>query len=63
MANYDEVLNLVMLLTLEEKLQLLVDLATLIRQQILDQPEYRIREIKGIGKEAEEGIDVEKSWE
>jgi hypothetical protein len=56
MANYDEVLNLVMLLTLEEKLQLLVDLATLIRQQILDQPEYRIRE----GKEAEEGIDVEK---
>ena len=57
---YNEVLKQVQKLTLEEQLQLLEDLVGLIRQGIRIQRKHSITELRGLGKEIWEGIDVEK---
>ncbi len=66
---YHEVLYQAQQLTPDEKLQLIGELAAIIRQHIT-QPRHSIMELKGLGKEAWEGVDVEKyieeernSWE
>ncbi len=57
---YREILNKAQHLTPDEQLQLLEDLAALIRQQGKTRPKHSILELKGLGKEIWKGIDVEK---
>jgi hypothetical protein len=70
MANYDEVLSQVRLLTLHEQAQLLEELATIIHYRVKAWPEHSFLELEGLGKEVWEGVDVDKyigeerrSWE
>ena len=70
MANYDEVLSQVRLLTLHEQAQLLEELAILVHHRIKAWPKHSVMEFKGMGKELWQGIDVDKyieeernSWE
>jgi len=70
MSTYQEILVQVHHLTLDEQLQLLEDLAQLIRSQVMSHPKHSIMELQGLGKELWEGVDVEKyiddernSWE
>jgi hypothetical protein len=70
MANYDEVLSQVRLLTPHEQAQLLEELATLVNHRVKAWPKHSVMEFKGMGKELRQGIDVEKyideernSWE
>jgi hypothetical protein len=67
---YREILNQAQHLTPDEQLQLLEDLAALIRQRGKTRPKHSITELKGLGKEIWTGVDVEKyideernSWE
>jgi dihydroneopterin aldolase len=58
---YREVLNQAQHLTTEEQLQLLEELAALIRRQgVTRSKKHSIMELKGLGKEIWEGVDVEK---
>jgi dihydroneopterin aldolase len=58
---YREVLNQAQRLTTEEQLQLLEELAALIRRQgVMRSKKHSIMELKGLGKEIWEGVDVEK---
>lgn len=70
MANYDEVLSQVRLLTLREQAQLLEELAILVHHRVKAWPKHSVTEFKGLGKEVWQKIDVEKyieeernSWE
>ena len=70
MANYDEVLSQVRLLTLHEQAQLLEELAILVHHRVKAWPKRSVMEFKGMGKELWQGIDVDKyieeerkSWE
>ncbi len=58
--DYDEILEQVQLLTLDDQLRLLEDIASMLRQQFTTQPKHSIMELEGLGKEIWEGIDVEK---
>ena len=67
---YQEVLFQAQQLTPDEQLQLLVDLATFIRQRTILEPLHNVLEFEGVGEEVWKGIDVEKyieeernSWE
>ena len=67
---YQQVLNLVKQLTIEEQLMLLEKLARMRRYQITAEPEHNIMEFKGVGKDVWAGVDVEAyinqerdSWE
>lgn len=57
---YEEALNQVQRLTPDEQLQLLQDLAAIVRRQVIPRPKHRITEFKGLGKELWQSIDVEK---
>jgi len=58
--DYDEILEQVQLLTLDDQLRLLEDIASMLRQQFTTQPKHSIMEFKGLGKEVWQGVDVEK---
>ncbi len=58
--DYDEILEQVQLLTLDDQLRLLEDIASMLRQQFTIQPKHSIMEFKGLGKEVWQGVDVEK---
>jgi hypothetical protein len=45
---------------LDEQLQLLKDLAELIRSQVISHDRHSIIELEGLGKEVWSGVDVEK---
>ncbi len=57
---YDEILEQVQRLTPDEQFQLLADLAIMLRHQVTAEPLHSIMELKGLGKEVWQGIDVEK---
>jgi hypothetical protein len=57
---YREVLYQVQRLTDDEKLQLLADLAIMLRSQVRAEPKHSILEFEGFAKEIWDGIDVEK---
>ncbi len=57
---YDGILQQIQLLTPDEQLQLLGDIAAMLRQQVTAEPMHSIMELKGLGKEIWQGIDVEK---
>jgi hypothetical protein len=60
MANYDEVLSQVRLLTLHEQAQLLEELAIFVHQGVKAWPKRSVLEFQGIGKEAWKDVDVDK---
>jgi hypothetical protein len=59
---YQQVLHQVLKLSPEEQLQLIADLIENIRQtcRIEAKPRYSIMELKGLGKEVWQGIDVDQ---
>lgn len=57
---HQKVLQMVRELSVEEQLQLLEDLVEFIRQGIQTQRKHSITELRGLGKEIWEGVDVEK---
>ena len=56
----DEVLNQVQRLTLDEQLQLLSDVAAMLRRQVESRPKHNIMEFEGMAEELWKGVDVEK---
>ena len=67
---YEDVLNRVRLLSLEEQLLLLEELARIIRQRVTQRPKHNVMEFRGIAKDFWQGVEVEKyideernSWE
>jgi hypothetical protein len=60
-STYEDALNYVRRLSHEEQLQLLEDLAGLIRQQAAkEEPEHSLLELEELGAELWEGIDPQK---
>ena len=57
---YDEILGLIQLLTPDEQLQLLADIAAMLRQRVTVEPKHSIMELEGLGKEIWQDVDVEK---
>ena len=57
---YREALSRVLLLTPDEQLQLLADVAVMLRQQVTAEPQHSIMELEGLGKEIWQDVDVEK---
>jgi len=59
---YEEVLNQARLLSPEEQLQLMEELAAIVRQHVKDthRPKHNVMEFYGIAKKFWEGVDVEK---
>jgi hypothetical protein len=57
---YNEILERIQLLKPDEQLQLLADIATMLREQVTAEPQHSIMELKGLGKELWQGIDVKK---
>ena len=67
---YEEVLNQVRLLELNDQVRLLEELATIVRYRVTAWPKHSILEFEGLGKDVWQGIDVQKyieeernSWE
>jgi hypothetical protein len=60
MLSYEEIRIQLHHLTLDEQLQLLEDLAKLIRSQVISHDRHSIIELEGLGKEIWSGVDVEK---
>lgn len=57
---YRIVLNQVRQLSTDEQFQMLEDLAVMVRQGIMRKPQHSILELKGLGKEVWEVIDVDE---
>lgn len=59
---YEDVLNQVRLFSPEEQLQLLEDIAAMLRQRVKNnqRPRHSVMELEGMAKELWKGIDVEK---
>lgn len=60
MSAYQEVRRQVENLTPEEQLRLLEELAAIVRHRVSTKPKRSIRELKGLGKEIWQGIDVQQ---
>ncbi len=68
--DYKEVLRQVQLLSFDDQLRLLEELASIIRRRLTSHPKHSFLELEGLGKKVWEGVDVEKyideernSWE
>ena len=57
---YQAVLNQAQRLSPEEQFKLLEDLVVMLRQRATSKPQHSILELKGLGKEVWEGVDVEE---
>ena len=57
---YREALERARQLTPDEQLELLEELAAIVRKRVTAKPKHSIMELKGLGKEIWERIDVEK---
>lgn len=57
---YQEVLHQAQQLTPDEQLQLLSDLAAIIRQQTILEPRHNILEFEGVGEEVWKDINVQE---
>ncbi|GHO53367.1 hypothetical protein [Ktedonobacter robiniae] len=57
---YHQILQQVQQLSPDEQLQLLADLANMVRHhQVTAKPQHSILELEGLGKEIWQGVDVE----
>lgn len=59
MTTYREIIQQVQQLTPEEQLRLLEEVAGLVRQQTISQPNHNILELEGLGKELWQVIDAQ----
>ena len=57
---YREALSRAVLLTPEEQLQLLAEVATVLRHNVMTRPKHNIMEFSGFAKELWKDVDVEK---
>lgn len=59
---YEDVLNQARQLSAEEQLQLLEEIAAMIRQRVKNtqRPKHNVMEFEGMAKKLWEGVDVEK---
>jgi hypothetical protein len=57
---YNKVLDQVLELDLHSQLQLLEELATLVRRRITKETKHSILELQGLGKEIWQGIDAQE---
>ena len=60
MTPYQEVRQQVEKLSPEEQLQLLEELAAVVRHRILTKPKRNIMELEGLGKEVWRGLDAQE---
>ncbi len=67
---YEEVLSQVRLLSFDDQLRLLEELASIIRRRYTSRPEHSFLELEGLGEEIWQSVDVGKyiyeernSWE
>jgi hypothetical protein len=60
MATYQEVRRQVENLTPDEQLQLLEDLAAMLRNRMIAKPKRSIMELEGLGKEIWQGLDAQE---
>ena len=62
MSTYEEVLDQARRFSLNEQLQLIQDLAAIVRQQITikEEPLHSFLELEGLGKEVWEGVDAQE---
>ena len=56
---YDAVLDRVQHLAVEDQLRLLADLETLVRRRAVPRPRRSILELRGLGKEIWQGVDIQ----
>ena len=59
-STYEEALDKAKQLTPDEQLQLLEELVAIVRQRVGSRPKHSITELRGLGKEIWQKIDVEK---
>ncbi len=57
---YREALSRVLLLTPDEQLQLLAEVATTLRDKVTTRPKHNVMEFSGFAKELWKDVDVEK---
>lgn len=62
MSDYEDVLNKVRQLSLEEQFQLIEDIAAMLRQRVKNKqwPKHNVMEFRGAAKDYWKDIDVEK---
>ncbi len=60
MADYEEVFDQVRTLSLLDQARLVEELASLVRARVQALSKHGVRELRGLGKELWQGIDVEK---
>ncbi|MBA2287735.1 MAG: hypothetical protein H0W02_19860 [Ktedonobacteraceae bacterium] len=60
---YQELLSQIQRLSFEEQLQLLKDLMDMLKGSLATKPSHSILELRGLGKEIWEGIDVDQYLE
>ena len=60
MATYQEICRQVENLTPDEQLQLLEELAKIVRDRIQSKPKRSIMELEGLGKDIWQGIDAQE---
>ena len=60
MSDYEEVLDQARKLSLVDQARLVEALSELVRARIQAWPKHSVHELKGLGKELWQGIDVEK---
>ncbi len=58
--SYREVLNQIQHLSVDEQLQLLEDIAKLLRRQTVVKPLHSILELEGLGKETWKDVDIDQ---
>lgn len=59
-SNYEEALDRVLQLTPDEQVRLLEELELVVRRRATVRPKHSITELRGLGKEIWQKIDVEK---
>jgi hypothetical protein len=60
MSNYQNICHQVKRLTLNEQLNLLEELAAIIRSRMVIKPKRSIMELEGLGKEVWHGLDIQE---
>lgn len=63
MPTYHDVLHQALHLTPEEQLELAIFLLTNVQPRLVARPQHSIMELKGLGKELWQGIDVDQYLE
>lgn len=60
MTMYQETLNRVRLLDVQQQLDLIAELTTMLRQAMVSRPRHSVMELQGLGKEIWQGMDAQR---